>query len=131
MRALLFSCWLVSLVFFPSGLYAQSGPALFNERVWTGAELNEACRGVGYGASFKAEDSLLIGVCLGEVEALSWAAQRLGNEKLHSCIPVGITRLEKLRVIVVYLDQNHVRLGEPFEVLALEALAHGWPCPTG
>jgi hypothetical protein len=95
------------------------------------AELNEPCRAVGFGASIKAEDLMLVGVCLGEVESLNWAAQGLGNVKLRSCIPVGITRLEKLRVVVVYLDENHVRLNEPFEVLALEALAHGWPGPTG
>ena len=79
----------------------------------------------------KPKMSMLVGLCLGEVEFLSWAAQSLGNERFRSCIPVGITRLEKLRVVVVYLDQNHTRLGEPFEVLALEALAHGWPCPAG
>jgi Rap1a immunity proteins len=124
-----FSCCVLFLVLLSMGLKAHADPPLFNERAWSAAELNEACREVGFGASVKAEDSMRAGVCLGEVESLSWAAQGMSKEKLRSCIPTGITRLEKLRVIVVYLDQNHVRLSEPFEVLALEALAQGWPCP--
>lgn len=113
----------------PSRVLAQTAPAFLNAKVWSGADLNEACKEIGFGSPLKPDDVLQAGVCLGEIEALNFVAQGLGNERLRACMPPGITRLEKLRVVVVYVDQNQDRLHEPFEVLALEALARGWPCP--
>jgi Rap1a immunity proteins len=123
--------WLLVSSVFPLQALADTTPAFLNAKIWSAADLNEACKEIGFGSPLKPDDMLQVGVCLGEIEALNFTAQGLGNERLRACIPPGITRLEKLRVVVVYIDQNHDRLREPFEVLALEALAHSWPCPTG
>ena len=78
MKLRLLSCVLLFWTLFPLALHAQSGAALFSERVWSGAELNEACREVGFSASTKVEDAMLVGVCLGEVEV-----SELGGTKVR------------------------------------------------
>jgi hypothetical protein len=123
--------WLFVFLVCPLSAFADATPTFLNAKIWSAADLNEACKEIGFGSPLKPDDLLQVGVCLGEIEALNFVAQGLGNERLRACIPTGITRLEKLRVVVVFFDQNHDRLREPFEVLALEALAHSWPCPTG
>jgi hypothetical protein len=69
------------------------------------------------------------GVCLGKIEALNWVAPMLYDENLRSCVPTDVTNVQMAKIIVAYLDQNADRLREPFDGLALEALAHAWRCP--
>ena len=94
----------------------------------TGKELIAACRVLASGATAATDDSLHVGICLGEIEALNWLAPGVHNSRLRSCVPENITMAQMANVIVHYLDRDPDRLREPFEGLALEALAHTWPC---
>jgi hypothetical protein len=95
----------------------------------SGNYLIDACRVVASGATPKRDGTLLAGICLGEIEALSGIAHGLEDDRLRSCVPSTATRLQTAKVIVAYLDQNPARLHEPFIRLVLEALARAWPCP--
>ena len=104
------------------------GPAQALERWYSGNDLLAACRVVSTGSTPTSENAQLVEVCLGEIEALDWAAPGMQNEKLQSCVPDDVTIKQVAKVIIDFLDQNPERRGEPFEGLALEALALTWPC---
>ena len=99
------------------------GPAHALERWYSGNDLLAACRVVSTGSTPTSENAQLVEVCLGEIEALDWAAPGMQNEKLQSCVPDDVTIKQVAKVIIDFLDQNPERRGEPFEGLALEALA--------
>jgi hypothetical protein len=103
-------------------------PANAQERTPSGNDLIEACRSIAGGTIPTPDKSLQAGVCLGEIEALDWLAPGQEDERLRSCVPSSATRQQMAEVVVAYLDQNRDRLSEPFEGLALEALARMWPC---
>jgi hypothetical protein len=103
-------------------------PASAQEHRQSGRDLIEACRSIARGTLPTPDNALQAGVCLGEIEALNWFAGGVNDENLRSCVPEPITPQQQAKVIVAYLDQQSVRLREPFEGLALEALALTWPC---
>lgn len=94
----------------------------------TGQDLLAACRVLASGTSTAQGDSFHIGVCLGEIGALNWLAPGVEDENIRSCIPENVAATQMADVIVHYLDHNPDRLSEPFQGLALEALAQTWPC---
>ncbi|MGA7788645.1 MAG: Rap1a/Tai family immunity protein [Xanthobacteraceae bacterium] len=109
---------------------AVADPALAAEKPYNGIDLLEGCRVVASGASANADSSLHAGICLGEIEALNWNAPDVSDDNFRSCAPQGVTRQELAAVVVKFLDRNPDRQREPFETLALDALAHIWPCQT-
>jgi hypothetical protein len=74
------------------------------------------------------EIAVMAGLCMGRIEALSWAAPLLADNSLRSCRPETATLVEAAKVVVAYLDKIPSRLHEHFNALELEALAHAWPC---
>ena len=96
----------------------------------TGNDLLTACRLLANNdtevnaADGTADDPLHLGICFGEIEALNWLAPGVYDPNLRSCVPADITTAQMAKVIVQYLGRRPERLREPFEGLALEALAH-------
>ena len=105
------------------------GPIQAQERRQSGNDLIEACRSIAQGIAPATDTALRIGLCRGEIEGLNWLAPGAYDENLRSCVPANIMPREMAEAVVNYLDRNRDRLSEPFEGLALEALAHTWPCP--
>lgn len=103
-------------------------PAHALERRYSGNDMLAACRVVSTGSAPTSENAQLVGVCLGEIDALNWTAPGLQNDKLRSCVPDEVTIKQMAKAVVEFLDQNAERRSEPFEGLALEALGHAWPC---
>ena len=95
----------------------------------TGSELLDACRVVATGVTPTSDNSLKVGLCLGELDALNWIMPGIYHEDVRSCIPEQVTRSQMAKVAVDYMDRNRPRLGEPFQGLALEAFVQSWPCP--
>lgn len=104
-------------------------PACAQKHVQSGNDLIEACRSIASGTAPTPDNAFQVGICFGEIEALNWFAPGVNDENLLSCAPIDVTRQQMAKTIVAYLDQNSARRPEPFEGLALEALAHRWPCP--
>jgi hypothetical protein len=104
-------------------------PAVAQEHTQSGNDSIEACRSIANGTAPTPDNVLRVGICYGEIEALKWFTQGVNDENLRSCVPTSVTRQQMVKVVVAYLDQNSAGLREPFEGLALEALAHKWPCP--
>jgi len=127
-RALLLAVFVVAGV-------APWSAASAAQAVQTGNDLLTACRllanndtDVKNDANATSDDPLHLGICFGEIEALNWLAPGDYDPNLRSCVPADITTAQMAKVIVQYLGRRPERLREPFEGLALEALAHTWPC---
>ena len=103
-------------------------PASAQEHPSNGIDLIEACRVIASGASPTSENTLQVGICRGELEALNWYAPGAYDANLRSCAPAEITSQQLAKTVVDYFDRIRDRLREPFEGLALEAFAHTWPC---
>lgn len=110
-------------------LRVQVSAASAQELSKTGRDLVEACRALATGEKPPADNAFQIGTCLGEIKALNWLAPGVADPNLRSCVPANVTDIEIASIIVDYLDRNPDRLREPFQGLALEALAGTWPCP--
>ena len=94
-----------------------------------GNDLIDACRAIANGTAPTADTALRVGICRGEIEALNWLAPGAYDQSLRSCVPTNVMSREMAKVVVDFMDNNRDRLREPFEGLALEALAQTWPCP--
>jgi hypothetical protein len=120
-------------IFVVAGVVPWS-PANAGQELQTGNDLLTACRlladdtGVKNDANATADDPLHVGMCFGEIEALNWLAPGVPDPNLRSCVPADTTTAQMAKVIIRYLERRPERLREPFEGLALEALAHTWPC---
>ena len=66
----------------------------------------------------------MTGVCTGIVQTLFF----FSRSRFGICIPDGADVGEAVRVIILYIEQRPARMHERFDVLALEALQHVWPC---
>ena len=64
------------------------------------------------------------GRCVGAVEILNF----LNLERKMSCPPVATNNLERVRIIVAYIEARPERVNEDFRILANEAMAQTWPC---
>jgi Rap1a immunity proteins len=113
---------------------APWSPVSAAQELQTGNDLLTACRLLANDTEVKndgdatAGDPLHLGICFGEIEALNWLAPGVPDPNLRSCVPADTTTAQMAKVIVQYLGLRPERLREPFEGLALEALAHTWPC---
>jgi hypothetical protein len=95
----------------------------------SGNYLLEPCRAVAEG-NLHPDDLFDEGVCAGKLQAFAWDANGLEDQVFRSCRPAAVSIVQLAKVVVAYLDQHPERLHESFNGLALEALAHAWPCPT-
>jgi hypothetical protein len=98
------------------------------EATQRGNDMVEACRIVASGNPPTADTAFQAGICLGEIEALNWIAPGLEGDVIRACVPPDVTRQQLAIVVANYLEHNADRLREPFQGLALEALAGTWPC---
>lgn len=68
------------------------------------------------------DDTFSQGVCVGVIDGISWAVEGI-------CAPKGVIRMQRVKVVVAYIDKSPARLHESFYLLALEAMMSAWPCP--
>ena len=120
---------LIATVFPVHAQQAKTPEVVDQGTILTGSNMIDACRLIASGATPTVDQTFQMGICLGELQALNWGAPGAYDENLRSCAPTDVTHRELAKVVVDYLDQNRDRLREPFEGLALEALAHSWRCP--
>ncbi len=66
----------------------------------------------------------LSGRCVGAVEVID----DLGSDSKLFCPPEGTNNLERVRVIVAYIEARPERMKDGFGLLANEAMAKAWPC---
>jgi hypothetical protein len=64
------------------------------------------------------------GRCVGAVEVL----EDLSEDTKMFCSPEATNNLERVRVIVAYIEARPERMKEDFRLLANEAMAKAWPC---
>jgi hypothetical protein len=64
------------------------------------------------------------GRCVGAVEVLD----ALSNDTKAFCAPEAASNLERVRIIVAYIEALPERKKEDFRLLANEAMAKAWPC---
>jgi hypothetical protein len=81
-----------------------------------------ACMGFVRGVSFM---GLLVSASLRTfpIPENDWRRQWL-------CIaePAGVTNVQRVQVVVAYIEAQPARMHEDFQLLALEALRTSWPC---
>ena len=66
----------------------------------------------------------LSGRCVGAVEVID----DLGSGSKLFCPPEATSNLERVRVIVAYIESQPERMKNGFGLLANEAMAKAWPC---
>lgn len=66
----------------------------------------------------------LSGRCVGAVEVID----DLGSGTKLFCPPEATNNLERVRVIVAYIEARPERMKDGFGLLANEAMAKAWPC---
>jgi hypothetical protein len=70
------------------------------------------------------QSNFLGGRCVGAVEVLD----ALSQDTKAFCAPEVANNLERVRIIVAYIDTRPERKKEDFRLLANEAMAKAWPC---
>lgn len=70
------------------------------------------------------ETNFLAGRCVGAVEVLD----ALSHDTKAFCAPEATNNLERVRIIVAYIEARPERMKEDFRLLANEAMANAWPC---
>jgi hypothetical protein len=108
--------------------FPASGQQLDPVKTQSGNEMVDACRMVADGTVPPPDKAFQAGICLGEIEALNWVAPGMLGGPIHACVPEDVTKRQLAKVVADYLQENADRLREPFQGLALEALAATWPC---
>jgi hypothetical protein len=68
-------------------------------------------------------------LCAGQLYTLRYMSPHFEGS-YEACIPLAVRAQQLAKVTVAYLDNNPSRLHEPFLVVAIDALAHAWPCPS-
>jgi Rap1a immunity proteins len=68
--------------------------------------------------------NFLSGRCVGAVEVLV----ALSEDTKLFCSPEAINNLDRVRIIVAYIEAQPERMKEDFRLLANEAMAKAWPC---
>jgi Rap1a immunity proteins len=72
----------------------------------------------------KGKSNFLGGRCVGAVEVLD----ALSHDTKAFCAPEATNNLERVRIIVAYIETRPERMKEDFRFLANEAMANAWPC---
>jgi hypothetical protein len=100
------------------GSMAHSGPQAVPRAYQAGFYL-EGCKDFLAGKS-----DFLSGRCVGAVEVID----DLGSGTKLFCPPEGTNNLERVLVIVAYIEARPERMKDGFGLLANEARAKAWPC---
>lgn len=66
------------------------------------------------------------GRCVGAIEILDAA----NTDSKRFCAPPNTNNLQRVRVVVTYVEAQPNRGNEDFRILANEAMAKAWPCKT-
>jgi hypothetical protein len=70
------------------------------------------------------QSSFFGGRCVGAVEVLD----ALNDDTKLFCPPGGATNLQRIKVIVDYIEKRPDRKNADFRLVANEAMAKAWPC---
>src|SRR5215472_12052052 len=99
----------------------SAGPTLAAADLHTTAGVISGCQNFLAGN----DTSLLVqGMCFGEVTALF-------ETFAGKCAPPDVPGQQLMHTVVEYIDsQPRARLNEPFNHLAIEAMAKAWPCSS-
>jgi hypothetical protein len=100
------------------GSTAHAGPAAVT-RAYTAEFYLPGCKDFIAGQS-----NFLGGRCVGAIEVLD----ALSNDTKAFCAPETTNNLERVRIIVTYIEARPERIKEDFRLLANEAMAKAWPC---
>jgi len=100
------------------GTEAAAAPAA-TARMFTADFYLSGCKDFIAGRS-----NFFAGRCVGAVEVLD----ALNSDTKLFCPPDNIDNLQRVRIIVSYIDARPERKNEDFRLLANEALAKAWPC---
>jgi len=100
------------------GTQAAAGPAA-TARMFTADFYLSGCKDFVAGRS-----NFFAGRCVGAVEVLD----ALNLDTKLFCPPDNVDNLQRVRIIVSYIDARPERKNEDFRLLANEALAKAWPC---
>src|SRR5271163_2426620 len=109
------ACAILLALFGPA---AQAGPPLVT-RAYTAEFYLAGCKDFIAGKS-----NFLGGRCVGVVEVLD----ALSRDTKAFCAPEATNNLERVRVIIAYIEARPERTKEDFRLLANEAMARAWPC---
>jgi hypothetical protein len=111
-----------------------SGAAAAQQDFSSGKYYLAACKGFMTSTSVdSAREARDEGACFGAVQTLTILRGFLREflpARYRFCMPEGATTGEAIRLIVSYMESRPERLHEQFVLLAIEALAEAWPCPT-
>ena len=72
------------------------------------------------------KSNFLGGRCVGVIEVLD----ALSQDTKAFCTPETTNNLERMRIIVAYIEARPERMKEDFRLLANEAMAKAWPCKS-
>jgi hypothetical protein len=97
---------------------AQAGPPEV-KRAYTAEFYLPGCKDFITGQS-----NFFGGRCVGAVEVLD----ALSQDTKAFCAPEVTSNLERVRIIVAYIEARPERKKEDFRLLANEAMAKAWPC---
>jgi len=98
---------------------ARADPPAAVKRAYTAEFYLPGCKDFIAGQS-----NFLGGRCVGAVEVLD----ALSQDTKAFCAPEAANNLERVRIIVAYIDTRPERKKEDFRLLANEAMAKAWPC---
>jgi Rap1a immunity proteins len=109
------------------------GSALAAGDAGSGNAIMPGCRAqlqAGLTVDTNPADAFGQGLCVGIITGLatSTALSKVALKSAFFCAPQGPTIEQYIRVVVAYIDKHPERMHEPFEILALGALAEAWPC---
>ena len=99
---------------------ADAGPQAVPRKYQAGFYL-EGCKDF-----FAGRSNFLSGRRVGAVEVLD----DLGSDTKLFCPPETVSTLERVRVIVTYVEGVPKRMTDGFGLLANEAMAKAWPCKS-
>jgi Rap1a immunity proteins len=102
------------------GSKAEAGPQA-TARVFTADFYLAGCKDFVAGKS-----NFFAGRCVGAVEVLD----ALNSDTKLFCPPDNTDNLQRVRIIVTYIEARPERKNEDFRLLANEALARTWPCKS-
>jgi hypothetical protein len=99
---------------------AQAAPPVSPNGTSTSAYLR-GCKDFVAGRS-----NFFSGRCVGAIETLDAA----NADTRAFCAPPKTNNLDRVRIVVTYIEAQPNRGGEDFRILANEAMAKAWPCKS-
>ena len=108
----------LAILFALFGSAAQADPPA-TKRSYTAEFYLPGCKGFLTGQS-----DFLSGRCVGAVEVLD----ALSHDTKAFCAPDETNNLERVRVIVAYIEARPEQMKSDFRLLANQAMSKTWPC---